>query len=219
VGAEHCCFVLLYLCRHAQTASSAVDSFNGRRDLPLTEAGREQARALGSRLSSVQFVGVVTSPLARAIDTALLVAPGNVHSVVDGLTEIDYGGWEGLSPEKARALDPARYDAWEEDPSRTSPPGGETTAAVAERALDALAEIQRGYPEGPVLAVSHKATLRILAAALTGAPVAGYRKRWPQDECALNLVELRPAKEPFLRLWNDTAHLGPDPGSTTRHGK
>jgi hypothetical protein len=61
--------------------------------------------------------------------------------------------------------------------------------------------------------------LRILAAALTGAPVATYRTRWAQDECALNLLELRAGKDPFLRLWNDTAHLGSDPGSTTRGSK
>ena len=70
-----------------------------------------------------------------------------------------------------------------------------------------------------MLAVSHKATLRILGAALTGSPIASYRTRWSQDECALNLVELRAGKEPFLRLWNDTAHLGPDPGAITRAGK
>ena len=71
----------------------------------------------------------------------------------------------------------------------------------------------------PVLAVSHKATLRIVGAALTGAPIAKYRLRWAQDECALNLLELRAGKEPFLRLWNDTSHLGEDPGATTRGGK
>ena len=36
--------MLLYLSRHAQTASSAVDSFNGQRELPLTERGRERRR-------------------------------------------------------------------------------------------------------------------------------------------------------------------------------
>jgi broad specificity phosphatase PhoE len=210
--------VLLYLSRHAQTASSAVDSFNGRRELPLTEAGRAQARALGQRLATVRFAAVVRSPLGRTAETAALIAPGMTSIVLEGLTEIDYGGWEGLSPEKARALDPARYDAWERDPSNTAPPGGETAGEVAERALGALADIQRRFAEGPVLAVSHKATLRILGAALTGAPIADYRKKWPQDECALNLVELRAGKDPFLRLWNDTAHLGPDPGSTTREG-
>ena len=130
--------MLLYLARHAQTASSAVDSFNGRGELPLTERGREQARKLGERLADVRFAAVYRSPLGRTAETAALIAPGIPARVLPGLTEIDYGRWEGLSPEQARALD---------------------------------------------------------------------------------LVELRAGKEPFLRLWNDTSHLGPDPASTTRSGK
>jgi hypothetical protein len=59
----------------------------------------------------------------------------------------------------------------------------------------------------------------VLGAALTGAPIASYRTRWPQDECALNLVELREGKDPFIRVWNDTSHLGPDPAVSTRGGK
>ena len=213
--------MLLYLARHAQTASSAVDSFNGRRELPLTERGQQQARKLGQRLSAVRFAAVYRSPLGRTAQTAALIAPTLPAQVVPGLTEIDYGEWEGLSPEQARERDRDRYDAWVADPQAVSPPGGETAAQVASRALAALEEI-RSRHEGsplPVLAVSHKATLRILGAALTGSPIGKYRLRWPQDECALNLVELRAGKEPFLRLWNDTSHLGPDPAATTRAGK
>jgi len=79
----------------------------------------------------------------------------------------------------------------------TSPPGGETAAQVAERALAAVEQIRSRHPGGDerVLAVSHKATLRILAAALIGAPLATYRTRWAQDESALNLLELRAGKE------------------------
>jgi broad specificity phosphatase PhoE len=213
--------MLLYLARHAQTASSTVDSFNGRGEVPLTEPGREQARKLGQRLAGVRFAAVYRSPLGRTGETAALIVPQASARVLPGLAEIDYGRWEGLSAEEARALDPVRYDAWVRDPVSISPPGGETAAQVAERALAALDQI-RSLHQGPderVLAVSHKATLRILGAALTGAPIAKYRARWSQDECALNLVELRAGKDPFLRLWNDTAHLGPDPATTTRHGK
>jgi probable phosphoglycerate mutase len=181
--------MLLYLARHAQTASSAVDSFNGHGELPLTEHGREQAKKLGARLAGIQWAAVYRSPLGRAKETAELIAPGVASLVLQGLIEIDYGGWEGLTPEQARALNPGRYKAWIADPDVTSPTGGETAA------------------------------LRILAAALTGAPIAKYRTRWAQDECALNLVELRAGKEPYLRLWNDTSHLGQDPGATTRAGK
>src|SRR5216684_5799514 len=83
--------MLLYLVRHAQTASSAVDSFNGRGDLPLTDQGREQARKLGERLKSVRFAAVARSPLGRTKQTAELVASGAPHVIVEGLTEIDYG--------------------------------------------------------------------------------------------------------------------------------
>ena len=213
--------MLLYLARHAQTASSKVDSFNGRGEVPLTEPGREQARKLGQRLAGVRFAAVFRSPLGRTGETAALIVPQVPAQVLPGLAELDYGRWEGLSAEEARALDPALYDAWVRDPVSISPPGGETAAQVAERALAALEQI-RSRHEGPdqrVLAISHKATLRIVGAALTGAPIANYRVRWAQDECALNLVELRSGKDPYLRLWNDTAHLGPDPGSITRAGK
>ena len=213
--------MLVYLIRHAQTASSAVDSFNGRGELRLTEQGREQARKLGERLSSVRFAAVVRSPLGRTKETAELVAPGTLHIVLEKLTEIDYGDWEGLSPVQARERDPELYDAWVEDPSRNAPPGGETATQVAERAVSALGEIEERFADAnrPVLAVSHKATIRILGAALTAAPISLYRKRWPQDECALNLIELRKGRDPFMHLWNDTAHLGLDPGRTTRPGK
>ena len=213
--------MLLYLVRHAQTAYSAVDSFNGRSELPLTERGREQARKLGERLKIVRFAAAVRSPLGRTKQTSDLIAPGLPQIVLEGLTEIDYGEWEGLSPEQARDRDPKLYDAWVDDPARIAPPGGETAQQVADRALAALRQIEeryRGAP-GPVLGVSHKATLRILGASLTAAPIRLYRKRWPQDECALNLIELRQGKDPFLRLWNDTAHLSPDPGAATRSGK
>src|ERR671939_50067 len=137
--------MLLYIARHAQTASSAVDSFNGRGELPLTDVGREQARKLGQRLATIPFAGLFRSPLGRTRETAELIAPGLRHTVLEGLTEIDYGEWEGLSPAQARERDPDLYDAWVEDPVRIAPPRGETAAQVAKRALAAFHEIEEKY--------------------------------------------------------------------------
>jgi probable phosphoglycerate mutase len=213
--------MLVYLVRHAQTPLSAIDSFNGRGEQPLTEQGREQARKLRERLKGIRWAAVYRSPLGRTAETAAVLAPDEKAVELPGLTEIDYGRWEGLTPKQAEALDAEDFKAWVADPLTNPPPGGETAAEVADRALAALEKIRERHERsrGPVLAVSHKATLRILGAALTGAPISRYRTRWAQDECALNLVELREGKEPFVRLWNDTAHLGVDPGATTRGGK
>ena len=219
--------MLLYLARHAQTASSAVDSFNGQRELPLTEGGRDQATRLGQRLFGVAFSAAYRSPLGRTGETASLAVPNLPALIVPGLIEIDYGEWEGLGPKEVEARYPARYRSWVAEPQNVGPPGGETVQRVADRALAALEFIRARHEEGaagetapgPAIAFSHKATLRVLACALTGAPLSGYRRVFAQDECALNLVELRKGKAPFIRLWNDTSHLGPDPASTTRGGK
>src|SRR5436305_15266436 len=109
--------MLLYLCRHAQTASSAVDSFNGRRELPLTPDGRKQAARLGMRLRSITFDEIFCSPLGRTAETARIALQTRDALPLAGLTEIDYGRWDGLSPGQARDLDPARFAAWEEDPA------------------------------------------------------------------------------------------------------
>ncbi len=218
--------MLIYLIRHAQTASSAIDSFNGQHELPLTERGRAQAQALGSRLTGVDFKAVYRSPLDRTRETAALVAPAFAERqiILPGLTEIDYGDWEGLSAADAELRSPAEFVAWREEPEDHAPPHGETARRVAERALEALESIRVRHDEGgdelrgPALVVSHKATLRILCCALLGAPLSNYRKSIGQDECALNLLELRKHKPPFVRLWNDTAHLGSDPAASTRSG-
>jgi broad specificity phosphatase PhoE len=219
--------MLLYLIRHAQTASSQIDAFNGQHELPLTERGRAQAKALGSRLTSVNFSAVYRSPLDRTRETGALVAPAFASQmmILPGLTEIDYGEWEGLSSQEAELKWPAEFIAWREDAEHHAPIGGETARRVADRALAALESIRVRHEEsadasltGPVLAVSHKATLRILACALLGAPLGNYRKSLGQDECALNLIELHKTKAPFIRLWNDTSHLGSDPAQTTRTG-
>lgn len=219
--------MLLYLIRHAQTASSAVDSFNGQLDLPLTAHGREQAALLGKRLAKVPFSAVYRSPLDRTRETACLVAPSFADQLITlpGLIELNYGAWEGRSAQEAAASWPLEYAAWQGDPEKHAPPGGETGKQVAERAVAALEWIRARHEDskdsnlkGPALVVSHKATLRIAFCALLGVPLDSYRKSISQDECALNLVELRKGKAPFVRLWNDTAHLGMDPAETTRAG-
>ena len=62
---------LLYLGRHGETAWTLSGQHTGRTDLPLTENGENQARALGRRLRGPVFVQVLTSPSQRAVRTCM----------------------------------------------------------------------------------------------------------------------------------------------------
>src|SRR2546421_10790016 len=101
--------MLLYLARHAQTASSAVDSFNGRRELPLTERGQQQARKLGQRLSAVRFAAVYRSPPGRAGQTAPQIPPLPPGQGAPGPAENAYGDGGGAWPGEGGRQGPGPY--------------------------------------------------------------------------------------------------------------
>lgn len=154
------------LVRHGQTERSARSAYSGRLDVPLTEAGREQARAVAARLADDGVDAVVTSPLARARDTAAAIAAAaNVALTVDErLTEIDYGPFEGLDREQARERIGAAFGAWREDPFGAPVAGMEPLDEALERARAATADAL-GAHRHPVL-VGHQGILRIVLVAL-----------------------------------------------------
>jgi len=67
----------VWLVRHGETEWARLGRHTGRTDVPLTELGREQARSVGSRLAGVPFALVLSSPLSRAFETALLAGFGD----------------------------------------------------------------------------------------------------------------------------------------------
>src|SRR5262245_7596892 len=79
----------IWLVRHGETEWARLGRHTGRTDIPLTEAGREQARALGGFLAGHAFELVLTSPLSRAADTARLAGFGEARTDPD-LREWDY---------------------------------------------------------------------------------------------------------------------------------
>src|SRR5512140_3408311 len=85
----------IYLARHGETAWSLSGQHTGRTDLPLTERGERNARALGERLRGLAFAKVLTSPLQRAVRTCELAGFGGAAELDSDLVEWDYGQYEG----------------------------------------------------------------------------------------------------------------------------
>ena len=86
---------VIYLARHGETAWSLTGQHTGLTDLPLTERGEQNARALGERLMGLNFGKVFTSSLQRAARTCELAGFGAVAEVDRDLLEWNYGQYEG----------------------------------------------------------------------------------------------------------------------------
>jgi probable phosphoglycerate mutase len=201
----------LYLVRHGQTDASRANRFCGRIDPPLNATGVAMADALAARYGSEGFAEIVASPLERARQTAAPTAraAGLDVTLDEGLVEIAYGEWDGRAEADVERDDAARFHAWAAHPGRVAPPGGETGAEIATRALAAIERIRaRHAGGGKVLVVSHKATLRVLVCALLGIDVDGFRARIAQKVCAVSIVDFKPTG-PLLQVLGDTSHLPP----------
>lgn len=188
---------VVYLARHGETAWSRSGQHTGSTDLPLTERGARDARALGDRLRGVAFARVFTSPLQRASTTCALAGFGGVATADADLVEWNYGEYEGLRT--AEIL--ARRPGW--NLFRDGCPGGEAAADVGARADRVVARIR--LVAGNVLLFSSAHVLRVLAARWLGLP--------PQDaRCfVLGTASLSAlgydhnADEPVIRFWNEAA--------------
>jgi probable phosphoglycerate mutase len=184
-----------WLIRHGATEWSESGKHTGSRtDLPLNEAGREQARALARRLAGRSFAAVWTSPLARARETCELAGLADGAIVRDELVEWDYGEYEGLTTPEIRERRP-HWFLW-----RDGCPGGETAFDVGrrvDRLVDELAQAQ-----GEVAIFSHGHILRVLASRwIALPPVDGALLAL--DTASISVLgwerEVR-----VLRRWNDT---------------
>ena len=198
----------LVLLRHGQTPLSVERRYSGRGNPELTELGRAQAAAAGRRLGADSSISaIVSSPLARATATARAGADVNGLDVevVDGLTETDFGEWEGLTFLEAAGRDPQVHREWLGDVT-LPPPGGESFAAVAGRIGDVKQSLLQRFPGRTVLVVSHVTPIKtLLRDALRAGPEVLYSIHL--DLASVSIVEFYPDGGSVVRLVNDTSHL------------
>ncbi len=147
----------LCLVRHGQTNWNLEGRYQGQSDTPLNDHGRAQAKALAEQLKRFAFAAIYSSDLARARQTAEIIA-GEISlpvKIEPRLREINQGKWEGMLVEDIKARYASLWSQRTVDPASVRPPGGETVAEVAARVYAALDDIARLFPTERVLVVSH----------------------------------------------------------------
>jgi broad specificity phosphatase PhoE len=185
------------LVRHGETEWSRTGRHTGRTDIPLTGRGRREAVAIGTALRERRFAHVLSSPLARAVNTCRLAGFGEVVERWPELVEWDYGAYEGLTTAEIRRTRPG-WTVW-----RDGVRDGETIAQIGARADEVIANLRT--LTGAVAVFSHGHFLRVLAARWLGlAPADG--SLFALDAGTISTLGYE-HETSAIRLWNMTPQL------------
>jgi phosphoserine phosphatase len=162
-------------------------------------------RVRGNRV--ITPAAVYASPLSRCQTTAEAIGRpfGLTPTPVPGLMDIDYGEWQGLTPDEVRRKWPEPLDNWYRAPHWAAIPGGESLQDVLARSVAALRVVIGRHPRETVVLVGHDSVNRVILLHALDLPLSRYR-RLGQDPCAINEIDFS-VGEFTVRLVNGTGHL------------
>ncbi|MFF0409871.1 bifunctional RNase H/acid phosphatase [Kitasatospora sp. NPDC004745] len=201
-------FVLL---RHGETALTPQKRFSGSggTDPELSDRGRWQAERAAAALAARGSVqAVVASPMRRTRQTAEIVAArlGLEVRYEDGLREVDFGDWEGLTFAEVQERYPDDLAAWLGSAKAKPTGSSESFTTLTHRAGIARDRIIARNPGRTVLVVSHVSPIKTLVRLALGAPPDSMY-RMELSAAALCSVQYYADGNASLRLLNDTSHL------------
>jgi phosphoserine phosphatase len=200
----------IILTRHGHVEGINPERFRGRTDVPLTEQGKAQAKAVATRIAQAwKPTAVYTSPMSRCVSTGVEIANacGVQNQALDGLNDLDYGQWQWQTYEEVRTASPDLFAAWQATPHLVRFPGGDSLQDLVSRTADALRFVMsqhRGEIETATL-VGHDSVNRALLMQFLDQPLSAYW-RIIQLPCAVNEIDIVGGRVRVLRM-NETCHL------------
>lgn len=192
----------IFVTRHGETEWNTCWKLQGRSDTVLNEKGREQALSTydGFVNAGISFDRIYTSPLKRAVETAVLMT-GKAESEIikdDRIIEFCFGKAEGKTPDERNA-DPELKDFhfFFDDPEKYIPLyGSESFESVLKRTAafweDEIKPLENSGIEN-ILIVTHGGTMQSLLLHIDGRSLKDY---WSTKmaNCTLNKIVLQNGK-------------------------
>jgi broad specificity phosphatase PhoE len=162
----------ILLARHGETEWNRIGRWQGATDIPLSDVGRQQARALAERLFGQPIRRVYASHLSRARETAEIIVTtlglSGPVSIDPRLRERGYGCFEGLTREECALRHPGAWERYLAD-RRAVPPDAEPQDEVVARFTAAMDAVARDADAGvSTLVISHGGSIRSFVHAAVG---------------------------------------------------
>jgi broad specificity phosphatase PhoE len=196
----------IYLVRHGETQWNKGEIFRGTKDIPLNEIGIKQAQSVGNYFSQRPVNRIISSPLARAAQTAesISMTTGIKIETMKEFTDMNFGIWEGLKLREVEQRFPADLNRWKTSPEKLQIEGGETLDMVRDRISSGLANILYGT-EDTIIIISHRVICKML---VLHALRIGNDHFWDMryDPASITLLEWNNGRHALI-FCNDTCQL------------
>lgn len=206
----------LLLVRHGETQWNRDSRFQGIRDIPLNELGKNQAQQVAEFLKDETIDFAVSSPLLRPKETAekiLQYHPNISLELEPDLSEICHGLWEGKLEKEIESEFPGLLQQWKDAPETVQMPEGENLQQIWDRAVACWEEIVRNHEKDGIsqtgIVVAHDAINKVILCYLLGLKPANF---WniKQGNGAVSVIDYPNGSKgnPVLQAINLTSHLG-----------
>ncbi len=173
------------LVRHGQTEENFLHKIQGRSNHKLNEAGIRQCLRLKAKLKEKHFDYCYMSPMARCVETAIIIIGDRVETIPDErLIERNMGELEGRDFKEYNA-----YQFWDYDLNR-SDRGVEPLQDIFKRCDEFLKDIKKKHPKGDILVVTHSAPYRALRYLIKKHPLKGKMLDQYIDNCQYEEYEI-----------------------------
>lgn len=197
----------LCIVRHGETAWNAEGRVQGQLDIPLSDTGRAQARAVAQALAHESFDAVYSSDLIRVRETAQPTAALLRKQIVfsEKLRERHYGVFQGITYLEAKERLPADFARFKAKDPEFDFGNGESLLGFQRRCLSAFEELLRKEKGRNVLVFTHGGVLEMLYRHATGRGLSTPRD-FEIPNAALNRLE-HAAGAWTVRSWAEVEHL------------
>lgn len=180
----------LFLARHGQVENFSEGTYNGHKDVDITELGVRQMEAVADRLKDENLAGVYSSDLIRTERGADIIAAGHglIPKLRFTLRELNVNLWEGLTANEIEEKFPGAFGEWRKNIADYRIPGGESIRDMSGRVIPALKEILNANRGKNVVVVAHGAVNRVLLADAMGLDLNNIYSI-EQDYGCLNIID------------------------------
>ena len=186
----------LYIIRHGETDWNVKRRFQGRSDIPLNGEGRRLAEITANALIDIPFTRIITSPLKRAVETAMIIKKDRNIPVIEDerIIEISFGEYEGLCCGKDgyNIPEPAFMNFFDNPLEYNPPKGAESIEELRQRTAEFFEELvhNKNMQDEIILVSTHGAALRGILSHIYKIGIEDFWKGGVHKNCAISIVDV-----------------------------